>query len=736
MQHELNRRVRELNTSGLLSENEGKNPQEIFRNLVRDLLQDVFLSLSDQGSTGVCRSQGPAVESLGYAYELLLRYRLERAVGPSLSLRSPERLGAPITLNLAELLAVPPAARHEWLSEQTGRKLSRGVREEVEAARTVRHLEAALSSLVEGELTPGAVPAGSLVLQPSLERRRSGSHYTPRQLAEIVVRRTLAPLLAGLTGPKGEPPRPEDILALRVCDPALGSGVFLLETCRQLAAALVESWRRHGRDAAMGGKAENGELADHADGDEHLQARWLVARRCLYGVDRDPMAVEVARMSLWLLAGGSLLGPEDSPSSFLAHALKCGDALVESTETPAGVTPFDWEGEFPEVFARESPGFDAVVSNPPWVSYVGRARQPLDPALKAYYRRKYRSFRGYRNLQGLFVERSLELTRAGGRLGLVLPSSMAELDGYAPVRALHDQYAEPDAELADFGEDSFQGVFQPCMALTSTVKRRAESSRCSATGKSVPGRAGARRHRSRSTAPPWPLERSDLNREGHLLLEHLSSLPPLPPELFGERGLQTTRGDYPYLTSKPDAAAVPLRVGGDVLPFRRGPASLWVDPAWFDGRLRPPGEWVLVRLLIRQTARVPIAALSDGLGFRNSLLAGFEVDGYPAAFLVAYLNSTPIRWLHYHRNRDARMGMPQVKVSHLRALPAPLSGRDLAPLAALGGRLSARNAGITTAEQRALDELVARCLGLGTAQLAYMWADAEKWLQWSHLVRA
>ena len=83
-------------------------------------------------------------------------------------------------------------------------------------------------------------------------------------------------------------------------------------------------------------------------------------------------------------------------------------------------------------------GFDAVVGNPPWVSYAGRAAQPLDRPRRAWYARHYASFRGYRNLQGLFVERATTLGRPGARVALVLPSSMAELDGYAPVREVFD----------------------------------------------------------------------------------------------------------------------------------------------------------------------------------------------------------------------------------------------------------------------------------------------------------
>ena len=71
-----------------------------------------------------------------------------------------------------------------------------------------------------------------MVLQPSEERRRSGSHYTPRALTEPIVRKTLEPILARLRGEDGRPPRPAQVLDLKICDPAMGSGAFLVEACR------------------------------------------------------------------------------------------------------------------------------------------------------------------------------------------------------------------------------------------------------------------------------------------------------------------------------------------------------------------------------------------------------------------------------------------------------------------------------------------------------------------------
>jgi len=499
------------------------------------------------------------------------------------------------------------------------------------------------------------VPAGRVALLQSVDRRRSGSHYTPRALSERIVEATLAPLL-------GDEPTVEIVLGLRVCDPSLGTGAFLLAACRYLARRLEEAEARAGRPEPT--------------------ALRRVAERCLFGVERDRLAIATARP-----ARGLAVSAAACPLEFLDGALKVGDALVGAPSRapiPAELAPqaLDWEQSFPEVLARG--GFDAFVGNPPWVSYAGRASQPLASGLRRVYD-GYEAFRGYKNLQGLFVERAAQLLRPGGRLGLVLPSSMSELAGYAYTRAAHDRYACPDEALPDLGADAFEGVFQPCMVLAST--RRAEP--------------------LTSVSPSaWPVERPDLDAAARRLIEKLA-LEPLPRDLFGERGLQSSGEDTEHLSPTADARhSVPVRSGGDIEAFTLRTPSAHADPAWFGARLRPRDAWQKVRLVVRQTARVPVAALSDGLAFRNSLLAGFEDADYPAAFLVAYLNATPIRWLHYVRHRDARQGMPQLKIAHLRATPAPPSRALVAELIALGVRISECGRGLGANEQAELDALV------------------------------
>ena len=135
-------------------------------------------------------------------------------------------------------------------------------------------------------------------------RKATGTFYTPLPIADYLVRRTLGPLVRDAT--------PDRILQLRVVDPAMGSGAFLVAACRYLAGAYEDALVRAG-----------GCHASDIDEAERVTIRRTVAERCLYGVDLNPMAVQLARLSLWLATLAV-----DRPLSFLDHRLQTGDSLL------------------------------------------------------------------------------------------------------------------------------------------------------------------------------------------------------------------------------------------------------------------------------------------------------------------------------------------------------------------------------------------------------------------------
>ena len=216
-------------------------------------------------------------------------------------------------------------------------------------------------------------------------RKGSGSFYTRPGLAVPTVQRTLRPL--AYDPPAGMPPEearhapaaewtpklPEEILSLKACDPACGSGSFALAALRFLTEALYASLRHHGRIEASGNeslvwmlgiKAGEGDESerlsdeqipcppDNPDFESLLKPRLRrhVVERCIYAVDLDPLAVELCRLSLWIETMD-----RDLPFGFLDHKVKCGNALVGAW--------FDQFQHYPAMAWKNREGGDKTHSN-------------------------------------------------------------------------------------------------------------------------------------------------------------------------------------------------------------------------------------------------------------------------------------------------------------------------------------------------------------------------------------
>lgn len=294
------------------------------------------------------------VEQIGYVYEGLLERTVKRTDEVTLELDATKSAKTP-WIKLAELdsARLDGAARlAEVLQERSGSSASRirnDLAKPVDDTLADRLLTACLGDTrLRDRIKPYAhllrtdpwgyplvYPAGAFIVTTGSDRRETGTHYTPKSLTEAIVAETLTPI--AYVGPAQGTPRadwalksPAELLDLKICDPAMGSGAFLVQACRWLADRLVEAWAR----AEAQGKtvSADGCVADADTSIEPLPrdteartivARRLIAERCLYGVDLNPLAVELAKLSIWLvtLAKGR-------PFGFLDHSLRCGDSLL------------------------------------------------------------------------------------------------------------------------------------------------------------------------------------------------------------------------------------------------------------------------------------------------------------------------------------------------------------------------------------------------------------------------
>ncbi|MCC6719611.1 MAG: restriction endonuclease [Acetobacteraceae bacterium] len=226
---------------------------------------------------------------------------------------------------------------------------------------SVQHLGSIYEGLLERDVV--ADEAGALSLRPNAyARKNSGSYYTPDELVRLILRRAVGPLLAerreafrARADDLGADTRrkaerladlrrldpAEAFLTLRICDPAMGSGHFLVTLVDYLAeetlTAMAESpslvaWADYRsplldrieaiRSQIQAQAAANSwPIRDDQLDDKHIVRR-IILKRCIYGVDLNPMAVELAKLSLWLHS--FTVG---APLSFLDHHLRCGDSL-------------------------------------------------------------------------------------------------------------------------------------------------------------------------------------------------------------------------------------------------------------------------------------------------------------------------------------------------------------------------------------------------------------------------
>ncbi len=314
-------------------------------------LLDALQTLEQGGARVLLSYQALDVEQIGHVYEGLLDHTAIRLSDTALALggkHEPE-------IALGELdgwAADGQDAIVDRLAKETGKSTS-AIRKALEApladeARSrlraacgnddalverVAPYHALLRDDLRGD--PLVFLAGSLFVTQALDRRASGTYYTPRQLAEEVVQHALDPI-AYDPGPAQERnpanwklKTADQLLDLKVADIAMGSGAFLVAACRYLAARLQEAWLAEGMPIESDVANEAQALRDPLPADpieRDALAHRLVAERCLYGVDKNPMAVEMAKLSLWLITLA-----KDRPFSFVDHALRAGDSLLGIT---------------------------------------------------------------------------------------------------------------------------------------------------------------------------------------------------------------------------------------------------------------------------------------------------------------------------------------------------------------------------------------------------------------------
>lgn len=540
-------------------------------------------------------------------------------------------------------------------------------------------------------------------------KKAGGVYYTPTYIVNYMVSKTLAPLLVGRTPAQvsGEDRRFKDNIALRVLDPACGSGSFLIQAYQYLLDWYRDRYVDDG--AEKHARARPPRLHSTSKGEWKLtigeKKRILLAH--IYGVDIDPQAVEVTKLSLLLkvLEGESGDGIARQMDMFhtrplpdLGSNIKCGNSLMEldfynadnmdlfDDEERIRINAFTWRDSFG--FLESEGGFSAVLGNPPYIF----ARELMKDHEKEYYRQKYKLSVDKQNTFMLFMEQITRLLRSNGRASFIVPNSWLTIES---AKLLRELYIPLLTTVVDMNYPAFRGVaMEPTIFVSSgsAITAPVETLRISEPSGLIP--------ESPNTVP-----REDWQRSGgriyiatggelpnHLLAIEAASVK--IGEIFDVRtGLQAYekgKGNPPQTAAdvaghvfdrdcRVDRNSVQYLQGADVGRYETSWSGMWMQYGPWLSQPREPGIFTRPRVLIREiTGRPPHcihATYVDGhfLNNKSVLNVLHDADNVDALkCLVAVLNSTAFSVYYKSRAvKGARTVFPKLLINNLRELPYP-----------------------------------------------------------------
>ena len=249
------------------------------------------------------------------------------------------------------------------------------------------------------------------------KRKKMGIYYTPSYIVDYIVKNTVGEYIKDKTI--------DEILEVNIIDPACGSGSFLTRSFQEVANVIEERLKK-------GEKSNKWKTFEHYENRLTLNQKATILENCIYGVDLDEKAVELAQLNLLLK-----LLEEETPETRrkilpnMKNNIKCGNSLIDDPKV-AGDKAFNWHAQFPEAFGKG--GFDVVVGNPPYVDYS--KIKGTDYLNEKYYSTKVNGGVVKYNLFQLFIERSINLLKIKGLFGFINPNTYLSTDNALSLRKI------------------------------------------------------------------------------------------------------------------------------------------------------------------------------------------------------------------------------------------------------------------------------------------------------------
>lgn len=498
----------------------------------------------------------------------------------------------------------------------------------------------------------------AVVNKPEL-RKSEGVYYTPARVVNALVRGTVGKLFEGKT--------PEEVIHLRILDPACGSGSFLNAAYQHLL-----DWYRDRYAADSDRYQDRIRRVTGAGPQLTLEERKRILLDHIYGVDLDAQAVEVTKLSLLLkvLEGEEgrgvnrrqlvLMRERALPS--LDQNLQCGNTLIDKDfgksadgldeEEQRRLRPFSYEEAFPCVFSSEAPGFDVVLGNPPYLSYSGRQSVKPPTPVREYYRGIYKSY-AWPAAHAFFMERSVKhLSRR--YVAFIVPDQVGHLQNYGALREVMTEGGGL-VEVRYWGEHIFKGVTTP--ALTFIIDKTFDGAT------RIIEEDGSQRVGTLSGTVPWNISRFQI------LLDKVHERSFSLGDRIKDCGIRTWDAESQVIPiASSSATDIPVLEGEVVDRYVCHPP---VSAVRMEIR-GSPAKYQEAVFVIRQTAPYPIVGPREhATYFRNTLMALYDRGQWPdVRYIVGLLNSRLMRFVYREEVREAKQRtFPQVKARSLRALP-------------------------------------------------------------------
>ncbi|MBN1130695.1 MAG: N-6 DNA methylase [Chitinispirillaceae bacterium] len=326
-------------------------------------------------------------------------------------------------------------------------------------------------------------------------KKAGGVFYTPTYIVDYIVKNTVGKLLEGKT--------PKQASALKILDPACGSGSFLIGAYQHLLDWHRDWYTNNDPEKWVTGK--NPTIYKARAGEFRLTTpeRKKILINNIYGVDIDSQAVEVTKLSLLLKVlegeneqtiaqqlklfheralpdlgnnikcGNSLVGTDYFQAQGVQETLPLyGDAESEEEKEHARVNPFDWDGPHGFREIMKAGGFDAVIGNPPYV------RQEMLGEFKEYYKSKFKVYHGMADLYTYFFERGVRILNENGIFSIIVANKWMRANYGAPLRSWLKEHLI--SEIVDFGGLPVfkNATTYPCVITINKTRARQQISVC------------------------------------------------------------------------------------------------------------------------------------------------------------------------------------------------------------------------------------------------------------------